>query len=86
MKTSIVDAFIGPKASPSFSSRFRWQDSSRGVRIVFGGITIADSRSIMLLHKVGCLLVFYCFFNERMDGIDVDNELLAVPNKIIWLV
>ncbi len=61
MNPVFEDVFLGPLASPSFSQelRFRWEDSRRRVRVVFGGITVADSTHVMLLHECGRLPVFY---------------------------
>src|SRR6266567_3356728 len=52
MNPIFEDMFLGPMASPSFSPalRFRWEDSRRRVHVVYGGITVADSTHIMLLH------------------------------------
>jgi hypothetical protein len=45
MNPVFEDVFLGPLASPSFSEglRFRWEDSRRRVRVVFGGIIVADT-------------------------------------------
>lgn len=61
MKAALENTFIGPMASPSFGQelQFRWVDSRRRVRVVFAGVTIADSRRVMLLHEYGRLPVFY---------------------------
>src|SRR5258708_6229632 len=61
MNPVFEDMFLGPLASPSFSEglRFRWEDSRRRVRVVFAGITVADSMRVMLLHECGLLPVFY---------------------------
>ncbi len=53
MKPVLEDIFIGPMASPSFSSGFRWEDSRRRVHVVFAGVTVADSKRVMLLHELG---------------------------------
>ena len=44
------------------------EDSPRRVRVVFGGETVADSRSVKFLHETGHLPVYY-FPEEdvRMD-------------------
>src|SRR6266568_4981462 len=68
MKPALEDVFIGPMGSPSFSSGFRWEDSRRRVRVIFAGVTIADSRRVMLLHEFGRLPVFYFPMEDvRMD-------------------
>lgn len=61
MTRVLEDLFLGPLASPSFGQelRFRWEDSRRRVRVFFGGIAVADSRRVMLLHEFGRLPVFY---------------------------
>ena len=89
MKRVLEVLFLGPLASPSFSQGFRWEDSHRSVRVVFAGVTIADSKHVMLLHEFGRLpesipIVHYLsFYNERVDAIYVDDELMTVP-KTIW--
>src|SRR6266705_957271 len=70
MKPTLEDLFIGTLASPSFSQGqgFRWEDSRRRVRVVFAGVTIADSKHVMLLHEFGRLPVFYFPLEDvRMD-------------------
>src|SRR3989440_1068892 len=61
MKRVLEDMFMGPMTSPSFTSglRFRWEDSRRRVRAIFNGVTIADSKRVMLMHEAGHLPVFY---------------------------
>jgi uncharacterized protein (DUF427 family) len=61
MKPALEDSLIGPLASPSFSpgQQFHWEDSRRRVRTVFGGVTVADSKRVMLLLEYGRLPVFY---------------------------
>jgi len=68
MKRVLEDLFLGQLASPSFSQGFRWEDSHRRVRVVFAGVTIADSKHVMLLHEFGRLPVFYFpLADVRMD-------------------
>jgi uncharacterized protein (DUF427 family) len=68
MKPALEDVFMGPMASPSFSHGFRWEESRRRVRVVFGGVNIADSTRVMLLHEFGRLPVFYFPMEDvRMD-------------------
>ena len=68
MNPVFEDVFLGPLASPSFSQelRFRWEDSRRRVRVVFGGITVADSTHVMLLHEFGRLPVPSCFHGRGL--------------------
>ncbi len=49
MKRVLEDMFMGPMTSPSFTSglRFRWEDSRRRVRVIFNGVTVADSKRVM---------------------------------------
>ncbi len=53
MRPALEDMLMGSPASPSFTNdlRFRWEDSRRRVRTVFGGVIIADSTHVMLLHE-----------------------------------
>ena len=73
MKPALEDLFLGPLASPSFSQGFRWEDSQRRVRVVFAGVTIAESKRVMLLHEFGRLPVFY--FPQE----DVQMDLFPFP-------
>ena len=82
MKPALEDVFIGPLASPSFSQGFRWEDSRRRVRVVFAGLTVADSKHVMLLHEFGHLPVFY-FPQEdvRMDVLEATEHRTHSPLK-----
>ena len=61
MQPVLEDMFMGPQASPSVSQElaFRWEDSQRRVRIIFAGLTIADSTRVMWLLEYGRLPVYY---------------------------
>jgi uncharacterized protein (DUF427 family) len=75
---------MGPVASPSFTSDllFRWEDSRRRVRTVFGGVTIADSSHVMLLHEAGRLPVFYFPIEDvRMDVMESTEHTTFSPLK-----
>ena len=82
LKPTLEDLFIGPLALPSFSQGFRWEDSRRRVRVVFAGVTIADSKHVMLLHEFGRLPVFY-FPQEdvRMDLLEASEHCTHSPLK-----
>ena len=70
MRPALEDILMDQVASPSFSPglQFRWEDSRRRVRTVFGGVTIADSTNVMLLHEAERLPVFYFPIEDvRMD-------------------
>src|SRR5260370_23732178 len=76
--------FRGPLGSPSFSQglRFRWEDSRRRVRVVFAGITVADSTHVMLLHEFGRLPVFYFPLEDvRMDVMEETSRRSHSPLK-----
>ncbi len=82
MKPVLEDIFMGPMASPSFSSGFRWEDSRRRVRVVFAGVTIADSKRVMLLHEFGRLPVFYFPPQDvRMDLMEATEHRTHSPLK-----
>ena len=82
MKPALEDIFMGPLASPSFSHGFRWEDSRRRVRVIFGGITIADSKRVMLLHEFGRLPVFYFPIEDvRMDVMEATDHHTYSPLK-----
>jgi uncharacterized protein (DUF427 family) len=84
MNPVFEDMFLGPLASPSFSEglRFRWEDSRRRVRVVFAGITVADSMHVMLLHEFGRLPVFYFPLEDvRMDLLEATEQRNSSPLK-----
>ncbi len=58
------------------------EDSPKRVRAVFGGETVADSRSVKLLHETGHLPVYY--FPEgdvRMDLLEATDHTTHCPFK-----
>ena len=61
MKPVLEDLFLGPAATPAISQgqQFRWEDIQRRVRVIFAGITIADSKHVMRLQEYGRLPVYY---------------------------
>jgi len=84
MKPVLEDLLIGPLASPSFTSglRFRWEDSRRRVRVIFNGVTVADSKRVMLLHEAGHLPVFYFPMEDvRMDVMEETEHSTHSPLK-----
>src|SRR2546427_12293294 len=82
MKPVLEDMFMGPTASPSLSSGFRWEDSRRRVRVVFADVTIADSKRVMLLHEFGRLPVFYFPMEDvRMDVMEAVEHHTYSPLK-----
>src|SRR5260221_9520212 len=84
MNPVFEDVFLGPMASPSFSQelRFRWEASRRRVRVVCGGITVADSTGVMLLHEFGRLPVFYFPLEDvRMDLLEETSRRSHSPLK-----
>jgi len=82
LKPALEDVFIGPLASPSFSQGFRWEDSRRRVRVVFAGVTVADSKHVMLLHEFGRLPVFYFPLEDvRMDLLEATEHRTHSPLK-----
>jgi uncharacterized protein (DUF427 family) len=84
MRPALEDIYIGPSASPSFGPemRFRWEGSRRRVRAVFGGMTIADSNRVMLLHEYGRLPVFYFPMEDvREDMLEATDHHTHSPLK-----
>ena len=59
MRPLLEDLVIGPSASPSFTTGYRWEDAQRRLRVVFSGQTIAESHHVQLLHEFGRLPVYY---------------------------
>ncbi len=82
MNPVFEDVFLGPVASPSLSQGFRWEDSRRRVRVVFGDVTIADSKRVMLLHEFGRLPVFHFPMEDvRMDVMGATEHSTHSPLK-----
>ena len=84
MRPALEDILMGQVASPSFPNdlRFRWEDSRRRVRTIFGGVTIADSTRVMLLHEAGRLPVFYFPIEDvRMDMVEATEHSTHSPLK-----
>ena len=84
MRPALEDILMGQAASPSFPNdlRFRWEDSRRRVRTIFGGVTIADSTHVMLLHEAGRLPVFYFPIEDvRMDIMEATQQYTHSPLK-----
>jgi uncharacterized protein (DUF427 family) len=92
MKPALEDIVIGPVASPSFAPevRFRWEDSRRRVRTVFGGVTIADSTHVMLLLEAGRLPVFYFPIEDvqmdMMAAIDYSTHSPLKGDASYWTI
>ena len=92
MRPALEDILMGSGASPSFTNdlRFRWEDSRRRVRTVFGGVTIADSTHVMLLHEAGRLPVFYFPIEDvRMDMMVATEHSTYSPlkgNASFWTI
>jgi uncharacterized protein (DUF427 family) len=82
MKRFLEDLNIGQSASPSFSQGFRWEDSHRRVRVVFAGVTVADSKHVMLLLEAGRLPVFYFpMADVRKDLMEASEHHTHSPLK-----
>jgi uncharacterized protein (DUF427 family) len=79
---ALEDIFIGPTASPSLKEGFRWEDSQRRVCVVFAGVTVADSKRVMLYHEFGRLPVFYFPMEDvRMDLLEPTGYNTTSPLK-----
>lgn len=82
MKPALEDLFMGQLASPSFSQGFRWEDSRRRIWVVFAGVTVADSKRVMLLHEFGRLPVFYFPLEDvRVDLLEASEHHTHSPLK-----
>src|SRR5437763_1587159 len=82
MQPVLEDLFIGPSASPSFDHGFRWEDSSRLVRVVFGGVTIADTRHPRLLLETGLPTRYYIPEQDvRMELLEPTETTTRCPYK-----
>src|SRR5215472_3905395 len=81
-KRLLEDLNIVPSASLSFRQGYRWEDSRRRVRVVFAGITIADSKHVMLLLEADHLPVFYFpMADVRMDLMEESEHRTHSPLK-----
>lgn len=82
MKPALEDIFMGPTASPALNNGFRWEESRRRVRAIFAGITVADSKRVMLLLEYGRLPVFYFPMEDvRMDLMEASAHRTSSPLK-----
>ncbi len=82
MKPALEDIFMGSTASPALSNGFRWEDSRRRVRVIFAGVTVADSKRVMLLLEYGRLPVFYFPMEDvRMDLLETTTQSTSSPLK-----
>jgi uncharacterized protein (DUF427 family) len=58
------------------------EGSSRRVRVIFGGETVADSRSVKLLHETGHLPLYYFPQQDvRMDPLEATDHTTHCPFK-----
>src|SRR5581483_9281619 len=66
----------------SLAQGYRWEDARRRVHNVFDGVTIADSRHVMLLQEAGWLPVFYFPLDDvRLDYLQPSEHTTASPWK-----
>jgi uncharacterized protein (DUF427 family) len=61
MQPVYEDLFFGPGPMRVLTQagQFRWEDSQRRVRVLFAGLTIADSTRVMRLQEDGRVPVYY---------------------------
>jgi uncharacterized protein (DUF427 family) len=84
MQPVLEDLFLGPLATPSLSPElpFRWEDSLRGVRVIFAGLTIADSKRVMRLQEYGRLPVYYFPLSDvRQEVLEASDHHTHSPLK-----
>lgn len=82
MQLALEDMMIGPGASPSLTSGFRWEPSPRRVRVIFNDVAVADSPRVMLLHEFGRLPVYYFPLDDvRMDVLEATDHHTSSPLK-----
>jgi len=84
MQPVLEDMFMGPLATPSLSQElpFRWEDSQRRVRVIFAGLTIADSTHVMRLQEYGRLPVYYFPLEDvRQEVLEATNYHTHSPLK-----
>ncbi len=84
MQPILEDLFFGPLATPSLSQeiRFRWEDSQRRVRVIYAGLTIADSKRVMRLLEFGRLPVYYFPLEDvRQEVLEATDHHTHSPLK-----
>ena len=84
MQPILEDLYFGPLATPSLSPEtpFRWEDSQRKVRVMFAGLTIADSKRVMRLQEYGRLPVYYFPLSDvRQEVLEVSDHHTHSPLK-----
>ncbi len=82
MKPALEDIFMGQMASPALSNGFLWEEGRRRVRAIFAGVTVADSKRVMLLLEPGRLPVFYFPMEDvRMDLLEATAHHTSSPLK-----
>jgi uncharacterized protein (DUF427 family) len=80
----LEDLFLGPMASPSLSQEipFRWEDSQRKVRVIFAGITVAESTHVMRLQEYGHLPVYHFPMQDvRQEVLEATDHHTHSPLK-----
>src|SRR5689334_11894987 len=92
MQPALEDLFLGPLATPSLSQEmpFRWEDSQRRVRVVYAGITLADSTRVMRLQEYGRLPVYYFPLEEVrqevLEATDHHTHSLLKGEASYWTI
>ncbi len=84
MQPVLEDLFFGPLATPSLSQKipFRWEDSQRRVRVIFAGLTVADSKQVKRLIEYGRLPVYYFPLEDvRQDALEATDHSTHSPLK-----
>ena len=89
MTLTIGTGPFGPQSAGTFNftregprHALYWEPSDRRVRVVFKGESIADSRSVMLLHETGHLPVYYFpLADVRSDVLEPTDHSTHCPFK-----
>ena len=80
---ALEDLDLGPTGSPSLpAGLYRWEPARRRVRAVVDGMTVVDSRKVMLLLESGHLPVFYFPMDDvRQDVLTPSSHTTHSPLK-----
>jgi uncharacterized protein (DUF427 family) len=84
MQPAYEDLFFGPGSMSVLTQegQFRWEDSQRRVRVIFAGLTIADSTRVMRLQVDGRVPVYYFPLEDvRQEVLEASEHHTPSPLK-----
>jgi uncharacterized protein (DUF427 family) len=90
MAQALEDRIIHSGDSAPSGHRIRFEDSPKRVRVVLGGVAVADSKRVKLLFETGHLPVYYFPIDDvRMDLLECTDKSTHCPYKgdaLYWTV